>query len=260
MGDGAPRRPLLEEQLKDSGPRACRTQACPLIGFQPRLHGFQVQGVRGGVRDYPGRDFTGLRDRVGLSRRVSAPSGEKSSLYHEQGSRCSSSPGGRGWPAGGAETPSGGWHAGAEDQSPEKGLRPAGRPGPCSFTTLCASCTESLWETWPFPLARLWLVRNPAFTCQSGPRGAPVRALEPVLGRDCKEHVATQDREDAGHCGTCTCFRETSRQLLCGSFRERKGYCPETGLDVEAEVSLSAHLLALPRLPGRAPGKLATHN
>ena len=162
----------------DSGPRACRTQACPLIGFQPRLHGFQVQGVRGGVRDYPGRDFTGLRDRVGLSRRVSVPSGEKSSLYHEQGSRCSSSPGGRGRPAGGAETPSGGWHAGAEDQSPERGLRPAGRPGPCSFTTLCASCTESLWETWPFPLARLWLVRNPAFTCQSGPQGAPVRALD----------------------------------------------------------------------------------
>ena len=28
VGDGAPRRPLLEEQLKDSGPRACRTQAC----------------------------------------------------------------------------------------------------------------------------------------------------------------------------------------------------------------------------------------
>lgn len=28
VGDGAPRRPLLEEQLKDSAPRAGRTQAC----------------------------------------------------------------------------------------------------------------------------------------------------------------------------------------------------------------------------------------
>ena len=255
MGDGAPRRPLLEEQLKDSGPRACRTQAC-------RSHRLPAPPAwipssrceRGRKR----LSWKRLHWSPGQSRALQE--GVSTQAGRSQGSRCSSSPGGRGRPAGGAETPSGGWHAGAEDQSPERGLRPAGRPGPCSFTTLCASCTESRWETWPFPLARLWLVRNPAFTCQSGLRGAPVRALEPVLGTDCKEHVATQDREDAGHCGTCTCFRETSRQLFCGSFRERKGYCPETGLEVEAEVSLSAHLLALPRLPGRVPGQLATQD
>lgn len=134
----------------------------------------------------------------------------------------------------GAETPGGLAHTGRRPESREGAKAGRKARSLLLLCTLCILYRVPLGDV-ASPPAPLWLVRNPALTCQSGPRGAPIQGLEPVLDTDWKEHVATQNQKDAGHCGTCTSFRETSRQLFYGSFRERRGYCPETGLEVEAE-------------------------
>lgn len=237
VGDGAPRRPLLEEQLKDSAPRAGRTHACHSHRLPAPPAWIASSRCASGCKRLSWKRLhwslqqsralqEGASIQVGRSKactRSKDPGAAAAVLVGEDSQRV------------GLKHPGGGWRTGAGDQSPERGLRQAGRPGPCSFTAHCASCTESHWETWPLPLAPLWLVRNPALTCQSGPQGAPSQGLEPVLDTDWKEHMATQDREDTGHCETCTSFRETSRPLFYGSFRERREHCPETGLEVEAE-------------------------
>ena len=154
----------------------------------------------------------------------------------------------------------GGWHTRAGDQSPEKGLRQAGRPGPCSFSAHCASCTESHWETWPLPRPPSgWSGTQPS-PASLGLGVLPSRGWSLSWTQTGRSTWQPRIRKMRGIVEPALPSERRADSCSTAALERGGGTAQRQGWRWKQKASLSVHLLTLPRLPGRVPGQLATHD